>query len=152
MIFEKKAPFPAPSKEERRSTRCCIMSNLTFGLKRPEDEIKVDLENAILDSIKNSRTTFIVCISTIIDIWAAKIILRLKSGNPDIKLIITPGIEQFTDDSFDFVVSHADYLFHADNKKVLNSVSSVIAVYNGKAIDPIRYARNCHTPVKYIGA
>ena len=128
------------------------MSNLTFGLKRPEDEIKVDLENAILDSIKNSRTTFIVCISTIIDIWAAKIILRVKSVNPDIKLVITPGIEHFPDESFDFIVSHADYLYHADKEKVIDSVSSVIAVYNGKAVDPIRYARNCHTPVKYIGA
>ncbi len=46
-------------KDALRCTRCCFTGHRPQSLKRPEDDIRVDLENIILASAREGCHTFI---------------------------------------------------------------------------------------------
>lgn len=66
-------------EQKRRSHRVCITGHRPQKLSRPEDDIKVDLENTILELINDGYTTFIIGMCYGVDIWAGEIIVRLRN-------------------------------------------------------------------------
>ena len=83
--------------DDLRRTRCCFTGHRPQYLKRPEDDIKVDLENSILKEIAEGYTTFVSGMAYGVDIWAAEIVVRLKERNPKLHLVAAipyPGFDE----------------------------------------------------------
>ena len=106
-----------------------------------------------------------------VDIWAGQILLRLRKGNPDLKLIAAlpyPGCDSRW--SADWRKQYADVLKSADLFKAISPkysmasfqkrdewmvdhASRVIAVYDGVpggTKNTIDYAEKCEVGVEYI--
>lgn len=83
------------TEDEMRRHRCCFTGHREHKLHRSEDEIRKDLEEAILLAIKGGFTTFITGMATGVDIWAGEIVLELKRQHPDLKLIAAVPFEGF---------------------------------------------------------
>lgn len=168
---EKAAAFAALSEEEKRATRCCFTGHRPEGLKRPVDDLKVDLENEIVKAIQDGYNTFITGMAPGIDLWAGCIVLRLKDRFPDIKLIAAVPFPEFRERwndewkaKYDRVLAGADCVqiishdsspsvYQARNIWMVDHSSKVIAVYNGKASgtrNTIRYAKEQKVQIKYI--
>ena len=89
-------PTKAP-EDPKRKVRCAFAGHRPQYLKRPEDDIKVELENAIMVAIRDGYTTFISGGAYGVDIWAAEIVTRLRERNPSLHLIAAipfPGFEE----------------------------------------------------------
>ena len=159
------------TEADKRKRRCCFAGHRPQKLTRPVDDIKVDLENEILNSIKEGYTTFITGMAYGTDIWAGNIVVRLKDRFPELKLIAAvpfPGFaDKWTDEwqqKFEKLLKSADFVkivsedyskdaYQARNEWMVNHSSRVIAVYNGKAggtRNTIQYAWKNHVPVKYL--
>ena len=159
------------TEEEKRKRRCCFTGHRPQKLTRPVDDIKVDLENEILSTIKDGYTTFITGMAYGTDIWAGNVVIRLKDRFPDLKLIAAvpfPGFaDKWTDEwqqKYEKLLKAADYVkivnkeyskdaFLIRNQWMVNHSSRVIAVYDGKAggaRNTIQYAWMNHVPVKYL--
>ena len=159
------------TEADRRKRRCCFIGHRPQKLTRPVDDIKVDLENEILGTIKDGYTTFITGMAYGTDIWAGNIVVRLKDRFPELKLIAAvpfPGFaDKWTDEwqqKFEKLLKAADFVkivnkeyskdaFQARNEWMVNHSSRVIAVYDGKAggtRNTIQYAWKNHVPVKYL--
>ena len=159
------------SETDLRLHRCCFTGHREHKLHRPEAEIRKDLENAILQAIKDGFTTFITGMATGVDIWAGKTVLDLKSRYPDLKLIAAvpyEGFEKSWDsgwqkryhdlldkaDLVQYICPHyASYAFQKRNEWMVNHSSRVIAVYSGDAggtRNTINYAKKEAVPVEII--
>ncbi len=155
-------------KDELRLTRCCLIGQVPQMLKRPEDDVKVDLENSILRSISEGTLSFVSGLDRGVGIWAAEIVLRLKRDNPSLHLIAAvpcPGFDEAWEDAWSrryrTLLSQAEYVrvmepvcsAEAFRKRVqwmVTHSARAIAVYNGQAgetRDLIRCARLCRIPV-----
>ena len=75
------------SEQELRLHRCCFTGHRPEKLARPEEEVKKGLEVKIVKAIQDGFTTFITGMARGVDIWAAQIVLRLRQGNPELRLI-----------------------------------------------------------------
>ena len=159
------------SETDMRQHRCCFTGHREHKLKRPEDEIRKDLKEAVLQAIEGGYTTFITGMATGTDIWAGEIVLELKKQNPDLKLIAAvpyEGFEKSWDkdwkDRYRYLLTQADlvryicphyasYAFQKRNEWMVDRSSRVIAVYNGEAggtRNTIRYAKKMAVPVEII--
>ena len=85
------------TEADRRKRRCCFIGHRPQKLTRPVDDIKVDLENEILGTIKDGYTTFITGMAYGTDIWAGNIVVRLKDRFPELKLIAAVPFPGFAD-------------------------------------------------------
>ena len=77
-------PTKAP-EDSKRKVRCAFTGHRPQCLKRLEEDIKVDLENAIMVAIRDGYTTFITGGAYGVDIWAAEIrtqLLNLVEATP----------------------------------------------------------------------
>ncbi len=138
---------------------------------RSEDDIKVDLENAIIEAIKAGYSTFITGCACGVDIWAGEIVLRLKYWYPDIKLIAAVPFTGFdkrwpmewkkrlkhllNESDFVKVISSPsiDNVYQRRNEWMVNNSGKVIAVFNGQPSgtkNTINYARKQKVPVHII--
>ena len=84
------------SEQELRNHRCCFTGHRPEKLKRSEEEIKENLEKAILKAIYDGYTTLITGMARGVDIWAGQIVLRLRQHNPELRLIVAlpyPGCD-----------------------------------------------------------
>lgn len=159
------------TEADKRKRRCCFTGHRPQKLTRPVDDIKVDLENEILDTIKEGFTTFITGMAYGTEIWAGNIVVRLKDRFPELKLVAAipfPGFaDKWTDEwqkqykkllkAADFVkIISEDYnkgAYQARYEWMVNHSSRLIAVYDGKAggtRNTIQYAWKNHVPVKYL--
>ena len=77
----------APESTDPRAKRCCFTGHRPQFITRPIDDVKVDLENAIMTAVKDGYRTFITGMARGVDLWAGSIVDRLKLRFPDIKLI-----------------------------------------------------------------
>ena len=75
-----------------RCTRCCFTGHRPSRLLRPEDDIRVDLENSILASVRECCHSFISGMACGVDIWAAEIVVRMKDQFPDLNLHLIAAI------------------------------------------------------------
>ena len=159
------------TEADKRKRRCCFTGHRPQKLTRPVDDIKVDLENEILGTIKDGYTTFITGMAYGTDIWAGNIVIRLKDRFPELKLIAAVPFSGFADkwtdewrQKFEKLLKAADFVkvlcsdyskdaYQTRNEWMVNHSSMVIAVYNGKAggtRNTIQYAWKNHVPVKYL--
>ena len=168
---EKAEALARLTEEEKRKTRCCFTGHRPQKLRRPIDDIKVDLENEILKAIADGYTTFITGMACGTDIWAGNIVVRLKDRFPDLKLIAAIPFPQFADsweedwrERYDRLLSKADLVkalspaysedaYQLRNQWMVAHSSKVIAVYDGKAggtRNTIVYARKNGVFVRYL--
>ncbi len=170
-IREKKAELAAMTEDDKRKKRCCFTGHRPQKLRRPIDDIKVDLENEILKAVADGYTTFITGMAYGTDIWAGNIVVRLKDRFPDLKLIAAvpfPGFPERWDDEwkekYENLLSSADLVkiiaqdyspavFQRRNEWMVDRSSRVIAVYNGQPSgtrNTINYAKKNAVPVMHI--
>jgi uncharacterized phage-like protein YoqJ len=170
-VREKAAELARMTEEEKRKTRCCFTGHRPQKLRRPVDDIKVDLENEILAAIREGCTTFITGMACGTDIWAGKIVIRLKDHFPDLKLIAAipfPGFTESWDlewqEKYESLISAADLVkvispefsenaYQARNQWMVDHSGRVIAVYDGKAggtRNTISYARKNRVQVRCL--
>ena len=151
-------------KDALRCTRCCFTGHRPQGLKRPVDDIRVDLENIILASAREGCHTFISGMACGVDIWAAEIVVRMKDQFPDMHFHLIAAIPYAGFDAhwsedwrerYRALLGHAEYVkvvepfssraaYQRRNEWMVNHSARVIAVYNGQAggtRNTIRYAR-----------
>ena len=163
-------PERAP-EDPKRKTRCAFTGHRPQYLKRPEDDVKVDIENAIMVAIKDGFTTFITGGAYGVDIWAAEIVTRLQTSNTHLHLVAAipfPGFEErWTDEwkqRYNAMLAAADYVvfmeesfskaaFQTRNEWMVSHASRLIAVYNGEPSgtrNTINYARKIRVNVRTI--
>lgn len=161
----------APENTNPRAKRCCFTGHRPQFITRPIDDVKVDLENAIMVAIKDGYRIFITGMSCGVDIWAGSIVGRLKLRFPEIKLIAAvpfKGCEESWppewQEQFHRLLKKTDYVkvicpeyredaYQLRNQWMVDHSSRVIAVYNGHASgtrNTIIYARKNKIFVKYL--
>ena len=108
------------AEEEILETTCCFTGHRAGKLTRPEDEIRVDLEQAIVNAIATGYRTFICGMAYGVDLWAAEIVLRLKTVNPDLRLVAAVPYPGFPNHwTADWRARYKSLLSAADQVKVL---------------------------------
>ena len=168
---EKAAARAALTEEEKRKVRCCFTGHRPQKLRRPVDDIKVDLENEILAAIKDGYRTFITGMAYGTDIWAGNIVLRLKDRFPELRLIAAvpfPGFSDGWDEEwkkkYDHLLAGADLVkvicpeysdeaYHLRNRWMVNHSSRLIGICNGQpggTMNTIQYARAAKITVRYL--
>lgn len=159
------------TEAEKRRFRCCFTGHRPQKLTRPVDDIKIDLENEIIASIQEGYTTFITGMACGTDIWAGRIVVRLKDRFPDIRLIAAIPFPEFSDkwepewqDRCQLLLSQADLVkticpdyretaYMERNAWLVDHSAKLIAVYDGSpggTRNTIRYARKNGIPVRYL--
>ena len=151
-----------------RALRCCLAGDRPPLLRRPEDDIKVDLENGILRAVSEGFTTFVCGLNPGAEIWGAEIVVRLQLRNPNLHLIAAvpfPGFDgEWEEDwrgRYRLLLSRAEYVkvlepepsgeaYRKRDEWMAAHSARVIAVYAGQPGDTrsmIRCARLCRVPV-----
>lgn len=154
-----------------RMHRCCFTGHRPQKLRRSEQEIKIDLEKAILQAIADEYTTFITGMAYGVDIWAGQIVVRLRQSNPNLRLIAAVPFQGFEDRwSAEWKRAYAELLEQADlvkyicprynagayqrrNEWMVDHSSRVIAVFNGKPSgtkNTIDYGMRSRTNIQII--
>ena len=167
-MTEKPAKVP---EDPKRKVRCAFTGHRPQYLKRPEDDIKVELENAIMAAIRDGYTTFISGGTYGVDIWAAEIVTRLRVRNPALHLIAAipfPGYEEAWAEEWkerynallaaaDFVVfmeeRYSKRAYQTRNEWMVSHSTRLIAVYNGEPSgtrNTICFARKIRVNVRII--
>ena len=155
-----------------RLHRCCFTGHRPEKLTCTEAEIVADLEKEIRIAIADGYTTFISGMARGVDIWAAEIILRLRSDGYPVRLICASPFEGFERSwSIDWqkrytaVLRAADLVkyicpgysracFQIRNEWMVDHSAKVIAVYNGEpggTRNTINYAKNKNVQVVDCG-
>ncbi len=160
-------------KDNYRKYRCCFTGHRPQYLKRPEDDIKVDLENSILAAVRAGCHTFISGMAYGVDIWAAEIVIRMKDQFPDMNLHLIAVIpfagfdEPWNEEwrrRYRALLSRAEYVkvmapcfskeaYQKRNEWMVNHSVRVIAVYNGQpggTRNTVCYARRNNVPIQYL--
>ena len=138
------------NEAELRKHRCCFTGHRPEKLHKPEEQIKKDLEEAILQAVDEGFVTFISGMARGVDIWAAEIVLRLRESNPAIHLVAASpyrGLEsRWSADwqsRYNAILQQADLVrfvcpsysrdcFQRRNEWMVDRSCRVIAVYNGE--------------------
>ena len=139
-----------PNEQELRKHRCCFTGHRPEKLHKPEEQIKKDLEAAILQAVDDGFVTFISGMARGVDIWAAEIVLRLRESNPAIHLVAASPYRGFESrwsadwqSRYNTILQQADLVrfvypgyspdcFQRRNEWMVDRSSRVIAVYNGE--------------------
>ena len=160
-------------KDALRSQRCCFTGHRPQILRRSEEDIRVDLENSILEAAREGCTTFISGMSYGVDIWAAEIVVRMQEQFPEMHLhliaaIPYPGFDERWEEAwrarYRTLLSRAEYVkvmapsytkaaYQKRNEWMVDHSSRVIAVFNGQpggTGNTIRYARKNRVPVRLL--
>lgn len=131
-----------------KSRTCCFTGHRPEKLAERQEIIITALRKAILDAINDGYTNFITGMAYGVDIWAAEIILSLKSSY-DLKLICAiphPHFENICNafwkekyyqvltqaDEVNYILPHyTSYCLRKRNNWMVEHSSLIIAVYNG---------------------
>ena len=139
-----------PNEKELRKHRCCFTGHRPEKLHKSEEQIKNDLEVAILQAVDDGFVTFISGMARGVDIWAAEIVLRLRESNPAIHLVAASPYRGFESrwsadwqERYYSILQQANLVrficpgyshdcFQRRNEWMVDRSSRVIAVYNGE--------------------
>ena len=83
------------TEQELRKHRACFTGHRPEKLTQPEAVIIAGLEREIRNAIADGFTTFISGMARGVDIWAAEIVLRLRSEGQPIQLICAIPFDGF---------------------------------------------------------
>lgn len=138
------------TEDEKRLHRACFTGHRPEKLNQPEGVVVKGLTNAIHEAIADDKNVFISGMARGVDIWAAEIVLRLRSEGEDVKLICASPYEGFErgwsadwQQRYNAVLRDADLVryicpgysracFQIRNEWMVNHSSLVIAVFNGQ--------------------
>ncbi len=161
------------TEAEKRRRRCCIAGHTPAELKRPEEDVRVDLENAILRAVDRGYSTFVSGLTCGVEIWAAEIVIRLKDRFPELHLVAVipcPGFDAEWPEEwrvrYNRLLCLAEYVkvigeastpetLRARNEWMVGHSSMVIAVYggfSGETRELLRCAMQCRLPVTRLPA
>lgn len=136
------------SEAEKRKHRVCFTGHRPEKLRRSEQEVSRDLEQQIRQAIDDGFSVFISGMARGVDIWAAEIVLRIRQGNPSIRLICASPYQGFESKwsvawqkRYQDVMDRADLIrfissgyspscFQRRNEWMVDHAARVIAVYN----------------------
>ena len=139
------------TEAEKRLHRCCFTGHRPEKLDHSESVVKEALENEILKAISDGLNVFITGMARGLDIWAAEIVLRLRSEGQPIRLICASPYNGFEknwnsdwQDRYNAILRDADLVryitpgysracFQERNEWMVNHSARVIAAYNGRA-------------------
>ena len=159
------------TEAEKRAHRVCFTGHRPEKLTRFEWLIKRDLEKQIRQAIADGLDVFITGMARGVDIWAAEIVLKLRSKGAPIKLICACPYEGFEkqweiswQDRYRKILNEADLVryicpgyskscFQIRNEWMVNHAARVIAVFNntpGGTMNTIEYAIRQNVPVEFI--
>ena len=159
------------TEADKRQRRVCFTGHRPEKLTVPEAEVKSALEQEIKQAINDGLNVFISGMARGVDLWAAEIVLRLRSDGAAIKLICASPFEGFerswnsTDKSlYSKIVASADLIrficpgyskacFQIRNEWMVNHSARVIAVFNGTPSgtkNTVDYARRSGVPTRII--
>jgi len=138
------------NEAELRQHRCCFTGHRPEKLTQPEKVVIAGLEREIKKAIDDGFTTFISGMARGVDIWAAEIVLRLRSEGLPIKLICASpfsGFEKSWSEEWQRrywnVAEQADHAvfvcrgysrscFQIRNEWMVDRSARMIAVFNGE--------------------
>lgn len=138
------------TEDEKRLHRACFTGHRPEKLNQPEGVVVKALTNAIYEAIEDGKNVFISGMARGVDIWAAEIVLRLRSEGEDVKLLCASPYEGFErgwsadwQQRYNAVLRNADLVryicpgysracFQIRNEWLVNHSSLVIAVFNGQ--------------------
>ena len=159
------------TEAEKKAHRVCFTGHRPEKLMRFEWLIKRDLEKQIRQAIADGQDVFITGMARGADIWAAEIVLKLRSKGAPIKLICACPYEGFEkqweiswQDRYRKILKEADLVryicpgyskscFQIRNEWMVNHAARVIAVFNntpGGTMNTIEYAIRQNVPVEFI--
>lgn len=159
------------TEAEKRLHRCCFTGHRPEKLRRPENEIRTDLEREIRHAILDGLDVFITGMARGVDIDAAEIVLRLRDEGHPVRLICAspyPGFENSWCETWQIryqaVITKADLVryicpqysrtcFQIRNMWMVDHSARVIAVFNGMPSgtkNTIDYAQQQGLPVVQI--
>lgn len=137
-------------ESEKRKKRVCFTGHRPEKITIPEHTIKDKLKEQIIKAINEGYCVFISGMARGVDLWAAEVVLQLRSNGYTIKLICAlpyEGFEKNWNDEWQIryrkVISEADFIkcvspcysqncFQTRNEWMVNHSTKIIAVYNGK--------------------
>ena len=159
------------TEAEKRLHRCCFTGHRPEKLRRPENEIRTDLEREIRHAILDGLNVFITGMARGVDIDAAEIVLQLRDKGYPVRLICAspyPGFEnswcETWQNRYQTVIAQADLVryicprysrncFQIRNMWMVDHSARVIAVFNGKPSgtkNTIDYAQQQGLPIVQI--
>ena len=159
------------SETELQQHQCCFTGHRPEKLKEPETEIIAGLRREIISAIDDGFVTFISGMARGVDIWAAEIVLSLRSEYSSIRLICACPYEGFElqwkeewQRRYKAILDNADTVeyisprysrscFQTRNEWMVNHSARVIAVYNGESggtRNTIVYAEKHGVDVRHV--
>lgn len=159
------------AEADKRQRRVCFTGHRPEKLTVPESEVKTALEQEIKQAISDGLNVFISGMARGVDLWAAEIVLRLRSDGAAIKLICASPFEGFerswssADKSlYSKILVSADLVrficpgyskacFQIRNEWMVNHSARVIAVFNGTPSgtkNTVDYAWRSGVPTRII--
>ena len=159
------------TEAEKRTHRVCFTGHRPEKLIRSERSIREDLEQQIRQAIADGLNVYITGMARGVDIWAAQIVIRLRTEGHPIKLICAcpydgfeKGWSQDWQQQYNDVLAAADFVkyvcagysrscFQVRNEWMVNHAARVIAVFTGEKSgtkNTIDYAAKVGVPVSII--
>ena len=159
------------TEAEKRTHRVCFTGHRPEKLIRSERSIRKDLEQQIRQAIADGLNVYISGMARGVDIWAAQIVIRLRSEGYPVKLICAcpydgfeKGWSQDWQQQYNDVLAVADFVkyvcagysrscFQVRNEWMVNHAARVIAVFTGEKSgtkNTIDYAAKVGVPVSII--
>lgn len=156
---------------KNRIHTCCFTGHRPEKLTQTEDEIKPLLETQIRQAIDDGFNIFISGVSKGVDLWAAEIVIKLRSSGLPIKLVCASPYRDFEKywaqdwkNKYNQVLANADEThfisssfrkgcYHIRNRWLVDHSERIIAVYNGEiggTEKTIKYAEKQDVPVYNI--
>lgn len=161
------------SEVEKRAHRACFTGHRPEKLNQSETEIKAELESKIKKAMENGIDVFISGMARGVDIWAAEIVLKLRSEGCPVRLICASPYDGFErswspkwQQRYRAIMNSADVVryicpgfnrgcFQIRNKWMVDHSALVIAVFNGEkggTKNTIDYAMKKNVIIDYLNA
>ena len=159
------------TEQEKRLHRCAFTGHRPEKLTVPRSKICEMLEEEIRSAVDDGMNVFITGMARGVDIWAAHIVFRLRSGNSNIKLICAPPYEGFesrwsedNQNDYRLILQYADLVryicpryspdcFQRRNEWMVDHANRLIAVWNGLpsgTANTVRYAQSQEVDTRII--
>ncbi len=150
---------------------CCFTGHRPEKLGIPEQRLRLLLEDAIRQAIRDGFTTFLTGMAKGVDLVAAEIVLAEREKDPRLKLIAVLPFETFGQrwgggwaERFREVLAQADRIhcvsqefsyasYQWRNQYMVDHASMVLAVFNGEhggTKNTLDYARKRNVPCRII--
>ena len=159
------------TEAEKRQHRVCFTGHRPEKLTVPESIVKRELEKEIRLAIADDMTVFISGMARGVDLWAAEIVLKIRTEGQGIKLLCACPFDGFENswgvtakEQYRSILEKADLVrfispkytrscFQIRNEWMVDHAALVIAVFNGTPSgtkNTVDYAKRVGIPVRII--